>query len=180
MARVVCKQAKSVGENYKTTIRNIRRDGNDDLKKQQKAGEITEDQLKNEKTFVEILPEMEEFIEGLPLVAHNACVERSCIHDCCAFYKIETSIPYDEIMDTYLLSKIVEEKLGMSVSGAGSHSLNIVCQRFGVQELRHHHACDDAEMCGNLFLIFPRYLSGELDLDVSACIVVSEGGSRKI
>jgi ribosome recycling factor len=42
------KQAKSVGENYKTTIRNIRRDGNDDLKKQQKAGEITEDQLKKE------------------------------------------------------------------------------------------------------------------------------------
>lgn len=42
------KQAKSVGENYKTAIRNIRRDGNDDLKKQQKAGEITEDQLKKE------------------------------------------------------------------------------------------------------------------------------------
>ncbi|MBP3607857.1 MAG: ribosome recycling factor [Treponema sp.] len=42
------KQAKSVAENYKTTIRNIRRDGNDDLKKQQKAGEITEDQLKKE------------------------------------------------------------------------------------------------------------------------------------
>ncbi len=44
----LAKQAKSVAENYKTTIRNIRRDGNDDLKKQQKAGEITEDQLKKE------------------------------------------------------------------------------------------------------------------------------------
>lgn len=42
------KQAKSVAENYRTTIRNIRRDGNDELKKQQKAGEITEDQLKTE------------------------------------------------------------------------------------------------------------------------------------
>ncbi len=42
------KQAKSVAENYRTTIRNIRRDGNDDLKKQQKAGEITEDELKIE------------------------------------------------------------------------------------------------------------------------------------
>lgn len=42
------KQAKSTAENYRTTIRNIRRDGNDDLKKQQKAGEITEDQLKTE------------------------------------------------------------------------------------------------------------------------------------
>lgn len=42
------KQAKATAENYRTTIRNIRRDGNDDLKKQQKAGEITEDQLKTE------------------------------------------------------------------------------------------------------------------------------------
>lgn len=42
------KQAKNVAENHRTTIRNIRRDGNDELKKQQKAGEITEDQLKNE------------------------------------------------------------------------------------------------------------------------------------
>ena len=42
------KQAKSTAENYRTTIRNIRRDGNDDLKKQQKAGTLTEDQLKVE------------------------------------------------------------------------------------------------------------------------------------
>lgn len=42
------KQAKATAENYRTTIRNIRRDGNDALKKQQKAGEITEDQLKQE------------------------------------------------------------------------------------------------------------------------------------
>ncbi|MFA6938142.1 MAG: ribosome recycling factor [Treponema sp.] len=42
------KQAKAIAENYRTTIRNVRRDGNDDLKKQQKASEITEDQLKQE------------------------------------------------------------------------------------------------------------------------------------
>lgn len=40
------KQAKTMAENSRTSIRNIRRDGNDDLKKQQKAGEITEDDLK--------------------------------------------------------------------------------------------------------------------------------------
>jgi DNA polymerase-3 subunit epsilon len=129
---------------------------------------FTEEKLKNEKTFVEILPKMEEFIEGLPLVAHNACVERACIHDCCAYYNIETSIPYEEIMDTYLLSKAIEKKLGMDIRGAGSYSLNVVCQRFGVPVLRHHHACDDAEMCGNLFLVLPQYLSGELELDASS------------
>ncbi len=42
------KQSKGIAENYRTTIRNIRRDGNDDLKKQQKGGELTEDQLKTE------------------------------------------------------------------------------------------------------------------------------------
>ena len=40
------KQAKGIAENSRTSIRNIRRDGNDELKKQQKAGEITEDDLK--------------------------------------------------------------------------------------------------------------------------------------
>ena len=39
-------ELKKKGEAAKVAIRNIRRDGNDDLKKQQKAGEITEDDLK--------------------------------------------------------------------------------------------------------------------------------------
>ena len=39
------KQAKGIAENSRTSIRNIRRDGNDEHKKQQKAGEITEDDL---------------------------------------------------------------------------------------------------------------------------------------
>ena len=40
--------AKTMAENSRTSIRNIRRDGNDELKKQQKAGELTEDGLKTE------------------------------------------------------------------------------------------------------------------------------------
>jgi len=40
------KQIKGIAENSRTSIRNIRRDGNDDFKKQQKAGELTEDALK--------------------------------------------------------------------------------------------------------------------------------------
>ena len=39
------KQAKATAENYRTTIRNVRRDGNEDLKKQQKAGEIQKTSL---------------------------------------------------------------------------------------------------------------------------------------
>ncbi|MDE5899087.1 MAG: ribosome recycling factor [Treponemataceae bacterium] len=42
------KQAKATAENSRTAIRNIRRDGNDELKKLQKSGELTEDGLKQE------------------------------------------------------------------------------------------------------------------------------------
>lgn len=140
---------------------------------------FTENDFEGEPTFEDVLPRMEEFIEGLPLVAHNACVERACIHDACAFYNIETCIPYEDIMDTYLLSKAIEDKLGMSVSGPGSYSLNVVCQRFGVKTLQHHHACDDAEMCGNIFLTFPKYLSGELTFDESARRMASENCSKE-
>lgn len=44
------KQAKATAENSRVAIRNIRRDGNDDLKKQQKDGTITEDDLKTGET----------------------------------------------------------------------------------------------------------------------------------
>ena len=40
------KQAKKISENYKVAIRNIRRDGIDDTKKQEKSGDMTEDQRK--------------------------------------------------------------------------------------------------------------------------------------
>ena len=45
--RELAKEVKKVGENAKIAIRNIRRDAMDEAKKQEKAKEITEDELKN-------------------------------------------------------------------------------------------------------------------------------------
>lgn len=42
------KNTKKMGEEAKIAVRNLRRDANDGLKKQQKAGEISEDDLKGE------------------------------------------------------------------------------------------------------------------------------------
>ena len=42
----LCQQAKNIAENSRVAVRNIRRDGNDELKKQQKDGLLTEDDLK--------------------------------------------------------------------------------------------------------------------------------------
>ena len=141
---------------------------------------FTENDFEGKPTFPEVLPQMEAFIEGLPLVAHNACVERACIHDACAYYNIETSIPYEGIIDTYLLSKAVDGKLGFKEKTRGLYSLSVVCQRYGVPVLHHHHACDDAEMCGNLFLALPKYLSGELMFDESTLQQTLEYCEKKL
>jgi ribosome recycling factor len=47
------KVVKKFGEDAKVAVRNERRDANDELKKQEKAGELTEDDLKKEMELVQ-------------------------------------------------------------------------------------------------------------------------------
>lgn len=115
---------------------------------------ISEEDVRNEKTFVELLPEIEKFVDGLPLVAHNASVEKCCIRDVCSYYEIDTKLDYINILDTLPLSKETEAKVGLQVEGQGTHSLDAVCSRFNVPVLNHHNALEDAEMCGNLMVKF--------------------------
>jgi len=49
------KTVKKMGEDAKVAIRNLRRDANEHLKKQEKAGELTEDDLKKELDTVQKL-----------------------------------------------------------------------------------------------------------------------------
>lgn len=119
---------------------------------------ISEDDVRNEKTFAELLPEIENFVEGLPLVAHNASVEKCCIRDVCNYYEIETKLDYNNILDTLPLSREAEDKTGLQVEGQGTHSLDAVCNRFGIPVLNHHNALEDAEMCGNLMVKFREIL----------------------
>jgi DNA polymerase-3 subunit epsilon len=108
---------------------------------------ISEDDVRNEKIFEELLPEIEAFVDDLPLVAHNASVEKCCIRDACAYYDIGTKLDYNNILDTLPLSKIAEAKLGLQVEGQGTHSLDAVCSRFSVPTLNHHNALSDSYGC---------------------------------
>ena len=119
---------------------------------------ISEDDVRNEKTFADLLPEIETFVEGLPLVAHNASVEKCCIRDVCAYYELDTKLDYYNILDTLPLSREAEAKLGLQVEGQCTHSLDAVCRRFDVTLLNHHNALEDAEMCGNLMVKFRKIL----------------------
>lgn len=57
------KNAKNIAESSRVAIRNIRRDGNDELKKQQKDGLITEDELKTTET--ELQKATDKFIQQI-------------------------------------------------------------------------------------------------------------------
>lgn len=119
---------------------------------------ISEDDVRNEKTFADLLPEIEKFVDGLPLVAHNASVEKCCIRDICTYYEIETKLDYNNILDTLPLSREAEAKSGLQIEGQGTHSLDAVCSRFDIPVLYHHNALEDAEMCGNLMVKFRKLL----------------------
>ncbi len=61
------KTTKKMGEEAKVAIRNLRRDANDQLKKQEKEGELTEDDLKKEleavqKTIEKAVKEIDEVV----------------------------------------------------------------------------------------------------------------------
>lgn len=49
------KEVKKIGEDAKVAVRNVRRDANDELKKQQKNADITEDDLKSQTADVQKL-----------------------------------------------------------------------------------------------------------------------------
>lgn len=121
---------------------------------------LTEEMLKDAKTFKELLPEIENFVDELPLVAHNACVEKACFREASAFYGIATSLDYEDIYDTLHLSRRAEMELGIFEQGKGTHQLDVVCRRFGIQSKNHHHALADAEMSGDLMLAFQKILRG--------------------
>ncbi|WP_027726026.1 ribosome recycling factor [Tuberibacillus calidus] len=63
------KQVKKAAEEAKVAVRNVRRDANDNLKKAEKAGEITEDELRRLTDEVQKLTD--EHIQSIDKVADN-------------------------------------------------------------------------------------------------------------
>lgn len=121
---------------------------------------LTEEMVQDAKSFAELLPEIEDFVDGLPLVAHNACVERACIRDTSVYYGVQTKLDFENIFDTLVLSRQAEDVLGISEDGPGSHQLDNVCRRFGISGNNHHNALADAEMTGSLMVVFQKILDG--------------------
>lgn len=90
--------------------------------------------------FDEIWGQMEPFINGQNVVAHNASFDCSCLDHTLAFYNI--AVPTYKPHCTVKIYK---------------RNLALLCETYGI-ELVHHNALSDARACAVLFL---KYLSGQ-------------------
>ena len=99
---------------------------------------ITEEMCADAPTFAELLPWMEKFTGGLPLVAHNTGTEKAVLEKACRFYGLTGSpLCQPELIDTY------------KITGKG---LSASCEEYGIELAEHHNALEDARACAELYL----------------------------
>jgi len=94
--------------------------------------------IQPEPNYCEVWKQIEPMIEGLPLVAHNASFDKSCLK--ASFYTYQMDYPDYEFLDTL---KAARRKL----PHLPDHQLHTVSSACGYGLTDHHHALADAEAC---------------------------------
>ena len=82
--------------------------------------------------------QIEPMIEGLPLVAHNASFDKSCLK--ASFYTYQMDYPEYEFFDTLKAAR-------QNFPQLPNHQLQTVSSACGYELTDHHHALADAEAC---------------------------------
>ena len=100
---------------------------------------LTSKDTKGAPLFPEVWKQIEPWIEGLPLVAHNKSFDESCLKAAFRCYRMD--YPDYEFHCTCLASRRV---FGQTLP---NHQLHTVAARCGYQLNNHHHALADAEAC---------------------------------
>ena len=107
---------------------------------------ITRKMVAHEARFRDILPEIIEFADGLPFVAHNAAFDIGVIRDACGASEI--SWPQVSYACTLVLSRLTWKLL--------SYSLPWVAEAAGVQFDHHHEPEADALAAGSIMVAIAR------------------------
>ncbi len=92
--------------------------------------------------FPLVWEKIEPLIEGLPLVAHNARFDSSCLKAAMKVYRMD--YPDYEFYDTLQVSR---KHFGHSIP---NHQLQTVAAACGYDLTNHHHALADAEACAHI------------------------------
>lgn len=96
---------------------------------------ISSEMCADKPTFAELVPDIKNFIAGLPLVCHNASTDINIIDRCLEHYNLEGEISTFYYRDTYSMTKL---------------SLASACEAFGIELNEHHNSLDDAKACAKV------------------------------
>lgn len=92
--------------------------------------------------FDTVWPEIEPYLAGQLLLAHNARFDMAVLHETLIRYRL--ACPEADYLCSVRLAR-------RTWPGMDSHRLNVLCQHFGIT-FRHHRAGDDAEACARIML----------------------------
>lgn len=106
---------------------------------------LTDDDTWNAPSFGSVWEDWSDWLEGLPLVAHNAPFDSKCIRSACRIYGLDEP---DEFFDT-----LAEARRAIPRSICPSKSLDSLCEFFGIPLENHHNALDDAIAAAKLGII---------------------------
>lgn len=99
----------------------------------------------NAPAFGTVWKNWSDWLDGLPMVAHNAPFDRRCIAAACRVYRLEPPGPFRCTLSAARRS--IPRNL------CASKSLPALCDFFGIPFNQHHNALADAEACAKLAVI---------------------------
>ena len=110
---------------------------------------ISEDMVSDQPSLEEVLPRFMAFIEGAPVVAHNANFDCSFIR----YYCEKLALPFTSlIVDTLALSRLL-------LTDIKKHNLKAVTKYLKIVLNDHHRAVADAEATARVFVKFTEMLN---------------------
>lgn len=108
----------------------------------QRVHGLCEEDTDGAPVFPKVWARIAPMVEGLPLVAHNACFDEGCLR--AAFRVYQMDYPDYEFRDTLAASR---RHFGRSLP---DHQLQTVAAACGFDLRNHHHALADAEACAHI------------------------------
>lgn len=103
---------------------------------------LTEADTEDAPVFSKVWKQIAPKIEGLPLVAHNACFDEGCLKAVHRVYQMD--YPDYQFYDTLAASR---SNFGYRLP---NHQLQTVAAACGYNLENHHHALADAEACAHI------------------------------
>lgn len=131
---------------------------------------ITNEMLKGQPKYREVLPDFYEFLGDSVLIGHNAMFDwdRFLLH----FFKKVGIYPKNQVIDTLKLSRKHFPK------NEGGHNLKVLCEKLNISNENAHRATDDALATARLFYYLKKNFIGD-DLGNQISLLGGEAAKAK-